>query len=44
MPYQIQAVGLSKEYKDNTSDVGNWLGNIFGIPFLNPEEVGACLQ
>ncbi|KAE9522740.1 hypothetical protein AGLY_016849 [Aphis glycines] len=41
MPYQ-KAVGLSKEYNDNTSDVGKWLGNIFGMPFLNPEEVGDC--
>jgi len=35
-------VGLSKEYKDKTSEIGKWLGYIFGIPFLNSEEVGNC--
>lgn len=39
---KIATVGLSKEYKDKTSEISKWLGNIFEIPFLNPEEVGNC--
>jgi hypothetical protein len=36
-------LGLSKHYKDQQSTVGKWLRNLFGLTFLNPEEVGDCL-
>ncbi|KAL4131288.1 hypothetical protein QTP88_008624 [Uroleucon formosanum] len=33
---------LSKEYKDASSEIGNWLKWVFGLPLLNPEEVSDC--
>ncbi|KAE9542314.1 hypothetical protein AGLY_003441 [Aphis glycines] len=38
----IQSLGLSKEYKDASSEIGNWLKWVFGLPLLNPEEVSDC--
>lgn len=38
--WKFQAIGLSKKYRDKTSEIGKWLRNIFGMSFLNPEEVG----
>lgn len=37
---KIQQLGLSKEYRDKHSDTGKWLRQIFGLIFLNPQEVG----
>lgn len=38
---KIQKIGLAAEYsKDN--DVGQYLRYIFGLPFLNPTDVGEC--
>jgi hypothetical protein len=36
---KIQKIGLSSEYKNTESEVGNWLKSLFGIAFLSPEEV-----
>ncbi|XP_016657607.1 uncharacterized protein LOC107882945 [Acyrthosiphon pisum] len=38
----IQNLGLSKEYKDESSEIGNWLKLVFGLPLLNSEEVSDC--
>uniref|UniRef100_A0A6P7FDT9 Uncharacterized protein LOC114329322 n=1 Tax=Diabrotica virgifera virgifera TaxID=50390 RepID=A0A6P7FDT9_DIAVI len=37
---KIQALGLTSLYKDKESDVGKYLTYCFGMPFLNPEDVG----
>jgi hypothetical protein len=29
-----------KEYKKNVTDISKWLHHIFGLAFLNPEDVG----
>lgn len=39
---KIQSLGLTKEYKDTESPVGQWLKLFFGLSFLNPEEVEEC--
>ncbi|XP_050516518.1 uncharacterized protein LOC126891385 [Diabrotica virgifera virgifera] len=39
---KIQALGLTSLYKDKESDVGKYLTYCFGMPFLNPEDVGDC--
>jgi hypothetical protein len=36
---KIQSLGLSKEYKDCSSDTGKWLNRFFGLPFLPYGEV-----
>ena len=38
--WQIQSVGLAKEYKLNGSDISKWLHHFFGLAFLRPEDVG----
>lgn len=38
----IQKCGLVGEYKDKDSEIGRWLHYIFGLCFLNPDEVGDC--
>lgn len=37
---KIQELGLSVEYRDDTSEVGKWLHYIFGLVFIDPNEVG----
>lgn len=32
-------MGLTKDYKDTTSSIGDWLHNLFGLIFLPPVEV-----
>lgn len=39
---KIQNLGLVPYYKKETSEIGKWLRYIFGLPFLNPSEVGDC--
>ncbi|KAE9539653.1 hypothetical protein AGLY_004905 [Aphis glycines] len=39
---KIQEIGLSSVYKDESSEIGKWLRNIFGLLFLNPEDVSDC--
>lgn len=41
---KLQSIGLTKEYKDESSIIGKWLQYIFGLPFLNPSEVGDCFS
>lgn len=37
---KIQELGLSVEYRDGTSEVGKWLRYVFGLLFIDPNEVG----
>jgi hypothetical protein len=39
---KIQNLGLSHEYKDASSSIGQWLRHLFGLTFLSPEQVGDC--
>lgn len=39
---KIQNVGLSIKYKNHSSDIGKWFKWIFGLPLLEPENVGIC--
>lgn len=39
---KIQNLGLGSEYKDNTSDIGQWLKLSFGLHFIDPKEVEDC--
>ncbi|KAE9531503.1 hypothetical protein AGLY_010709 [Aphis glycines] len=39
---KIQEIGLTNEYKNKTGECGIWLRKIFGLSFLNPEEVSDC--
>lgn len=39
---KIQEVGLAKDYRNKESDIAKWLGWTFGLPFLNPDEIGDC--
>jgi hypothetical protein len=36
---KIQSLGLTSEYKDQESPVGQWLKTFFGLSFLDSEEV-----
>lgn len=36
---KIQELGLSAEYKDQSSEISKFLKYVFGLPFLNPDEV-----
>ncbi|KAL4108099.1 hypothetical protein QTP88_018352 [Uroleucon formosanum] len=38
----VQKFGLATHYKDESSDIGKWIHYMFGLLFLNPEEVGDC--
>lgn len=40
---RIQNLGLSKIYNDPESEEGKWLRHIFGLTYLNPEDVGDCV-
>lgn len=39
---QIQKLGLSTAYQDQSSEVGKWLRHTFGLLFLDPTEVFEC--
>jgi len=39
---KIQQLGLSKAYKSSNNDISDYLKCVFGLPFLNPEEVFDC--
>ncbi|KAF0748929.1 Integrase catalytic domain-containing protein, partial [Aphis craccivora] len=39
---KIQQFGLSNEFKDNTSEIGQLLKLFFGLPLLSPEGVEDC--
>lgn len=39
---KIQKLGLTAEYKNQESEIGRWLKYTFGLPFLNPADVGDC--
>lgn len=39
---KIQTLGLSKEFKNNDSEIGRYLKMIFGLSFLSPEEINYC--
>ena len=39
---KIQELGLSNEYKNSDSEIGNFLKLFFGLPFLPPSEVDEC--
>lgn len=38
----IQKLGLSNDYQNPESEKGEWLRYLFGLPFLDPEDVGDC--
>jgi hypothetical protein len=38
----IQKFGLATKYKDPEDEAGKWMRYLFGLPYLNPEEVGDC--
>jgi hypothetical protein len=33
-----QSLGLTQDYKDKSSEIGKWLSQFFGLPFLPPDE------
>jgi hypothetical protein len=35
---KIQSLGLAQDYKDKSSEIGKWLSQFFGLPFLPPDE------
>ena len=39
---KIQSLGLRSEYCNAESDIGKWLTNFFGLPFLKPDEIEDC--
>ncbi|KAL4126087.1 hypothetical protein QTP88_010316 [Uroleucon formosanum] len=39
---KIQQFGLSNEFKDNASEIGQLLKLFFGLPLLSPEDVEDC--
>ena len=39
---KIQAVGLSVEYKDKSSEIGKWLTHFFGLAFLPTNDIDDC--
>jgi len=38
----MQALGLSPEFKDKTSEIGSILKMFFGLPLLPPDQVMGC--
>ncbi|KAK7603911.1 hypothetical protein V9T40_004184 [Parthenolecanium corni] len=38
----IQLYSLSEDYKNQSSDIGNYLKMFFGLPFLHPADVEDC--
>jgi hypothetical protein len=41
---RIQTVGLVQEYKNKKSDMGKWLRQLFGLMYLDPNEVELCFK
>lgn len=41
---KIQNLGLSKEYKDKNSDIGQWLklSYSYGLHFIDPDDIEDC--
>ena len=39
---KIQQLGLSSDYSDRNSEISMWLNLFYGLPFLQPEEIGDC--
>lgn len=39
---KIQGLGLSRLYKDKSTEEGKWLSKFFGLSFLEPQEVEDC--
>lgn len=39
---KIQKLGLTAEFKNKESEIGRWLKYTFGLPFMNPADVGDC--
>jgi hypothetical protein len=39
---QVQNLGLVSEYKNDFSEIGNWIKYTFGLLFLNPGDVKEC--
>jgi hypothetical protein len=35
---KIQSLGLAQDYKDKSSEIGKWLSQFFGLPFLPSDE------
>jgi len=38
----VQKYGLTSFYKDESSEIGEWIQYTFGLVFLNPDEVSNC--
>ena len=36
---KIQELGLSQIYSEHDNDTSNWLSHIFGIAYLDPQEI-----
>jgi len=39
---KIQDLGLNKDYKDNNSEIENFLECFFGLPFLQSDDISDC--
>lgn len=39
---QLQKLGLSTEYQNQSSEIGIWIRHTFGLLFLEPTEVAEC--
>ena len=35
---KIQSPGLAQDYKNKSSEIGKWLSQFFGLPFVPPDE------
>jgi hypothetical protein len=35
---KIHFYGLAQDYKDKSNEIGKWLSQFFGLPFLPPDE------
>lgn len=41
---KLQKFSLLKDFRDKTSEVGEWARSVFGLPYLKPNEVQACFD
>ncbi|KAL4135476.1 hypothetical protein QTP88_007082 [Uroleucon formosanum] len=39
---KIQSLEFAQDFNFANNELGNWLVHLFGLPFLNPIEVGDC--
>lgn len=39
---KIQHLGLTTDFKDTSSEIGNFIKSFFGLPFRDPSEVNEC--